>query len=54
MLLKASEPIAASMPLMVPKNSAVDVAHDANVVIAQALLHIARMRVPDDQRGGTP
>ena len=44
-LLRAWEPIAASMPLMVLKNGAVDVAHDANVVIAQGLLQIARMGV---------
>jgi hypothetical protein len=41
-LLRAWEPIAASMPLMMLKNGAMDVASNANVVIAQALLHIAR------------
>jgi len=41
-LLRAWEPIAASMPLMMLKNGAVDVARNANVVIAQGLLHIAR------------
>ena len=48
-LLRAWEPIAASMPLMVLKNGAVDVAHDANVVIAQGLLRIAR-----ESAGGAP
>lgn len=42
-LLHAWEPVAASMPLMVLRNGAVDVAHDANVVIAQALLRVARI-----------
>lgn len=46
-LLKAWEPIAASMPLMVLKNGAVDVSHDANVVIAHGLLHIARAQTND-------
>jgi hypothetical protein len=50
-LLRAWEPIAASMPLMVLKNGAVDVAHDATVVIAQGLLHIARVSAGDDQHG---
>lgn len=50
-LLKAWEPIAASMPLMVLKNGAVDVAHDANVVIAQGLLHIARTRAGEPPAG---
>jgi hypothetical protein len=43
-LLNAWEPVAASMPLMMLKNGAVDVSSNANVVIAQGLLHIARMR----------
>lgn len=37
------EKIASQMPLMVLKNGATNVSNDANVVIAQALLHIARM-----------
>ncbi|RKE38925.1 hypothetical protein B0G76_5288 [Paraburkholderia sp. BL23I1N1] len=41
-LLQAWEPIAASMPLMVLKNGAIEVSNNANVVIAQGLLHIAR------------
>lgn len=41
-LLKAWEPVATSIPLMMLKNGADDVKHNANVVIAQALLHIAR------------
>jgi hypothetical protein len=40
--LKAWEPIAASMPLTMLRNGAADVASKANIVIAQALLHIAR------------
>lgn len=42
-LLAAWEPIAAALPLMMLKNGATDVSHNANVVIAQGLLHIARM-----------
>ncbi|WP_153140794.1 hypothetical protein [Paraburkholderia agricolaris] len=41
-LLRAWEPIAASMPLMMLKNGATEVSKNANVVIAQGLLHIAR------------
>jgi hypothetical protein len=41
-LLAAWEPIAASMPLMMLKNSATEVSSNANVVIAQGLLQIAR------------
>jgi hypothetical protein len=47
-LLREWEPVAASMPLMVLKNGVVDVAHDANVVIAQGLLQIARMGTGND------
>jgi hypothetical protein len=42
-LLAAWEPIAAMMPLTVLKNGATDVSSNANVVIAQGLLHIARL-----------
>jgi hypothetical protein len=42
-LLKAWEPVATSIPLMMLKNGATDVHANANVVIAQALLHIARV-----------
>ena len=42
-LLEAWEPVAASMPLMMLKNGAVDISNNANVVIAQGLLHVARM-----------
>lgn len=48
-LLDAWEPIASSMPLLMLKNGAVDVSHNANVVIAQALLHLAR---PDASGNG--
>jgi hypothetical protein len=41
-LLLEWEKIAAQMPLMMLKNGATDVASNANVVIAQGLLHIAR------------
>ena len=41
-LLRAWEPIAASIPLTMLRNGATDVSENANVVIAQALLHIAR------------
>ncbi|WP_161556719.1 hypothetical protein [Paraburkholderia hospita] len=41
-LLAEWEQIAAHMPLVMLKNGAADVAHNANVVIAQGLLHIAR------------
>lgn len=46
-LLKAWEPVATSIPLMMLKNGATDVSSNANVVIAQALLHIARQRAGD-------
>lgn len=42
LLLSEWEKIATQMPLMVLKNGATNVSHDANVVIAQGLLHIAR------------
>ncbi|CAB3753997.1 hypothetical protein [Paraburkholderia humisilvae] len=43
LLLAEWEKIASQMPLIVLKNGAKDVSHNANVVIAQGLLHIARM-----------
>jgi hypothetical protein len=42
-LLAEWEQIAAQLPLMMLKNGAADVASNANVVIAQGLLHIARL-----------
>ncbi|MDO5948146.1 hypothetical protein [Burkholderia cepacia] len=47
LLLAEWEKIASQMPLMVLKNGAQDVSHNANVVIAQGLLHIARMAADD-------
>ncbi|MFK4446458.1 hypothetical protein ABH944_006651 [Caballeronia udeis] len=44
-LLRAWEPVAASMPLTMLKNGATDVSSNANVVIAQGLLHIVRERI---------
>ncbi|MGU7773706.1 hypothetical protein ACV229_26430 [Burkholderia sp. MR1-5-21] len=41
-LLAAWEPIAAQLPLTMLKNGATDISHNANVVIAQGLLKIAR------------
>ncbi|CAB3774908.1 hypothetical protein LMG29542_08290 [Paraburkholderia humisilvae] len=46
-LLAQWEKIAAEMPLMVLKNGAVDVKYNANVVIAQGLLQIARAAASD-------
>ncbi|MBN3776178.1 hypothetical protein G3O06_01185 [Burkholderia sp. Ac-20345] len=51
LLLVEWEKIASQMPLMVLKNGAQDVSHNANVVIAQGLLHIARVAA-DDAPGG--
>ncbi|MDQ7981895.1 hypothetical protein QYH69_32245 [Paraburkholderia sp. SARCC-3016] len=48
-LLHEWEKIAAHMPLMMLKNGAVDVASNANVVIAQGLLHIAREAADDEK-----
>ena len=47
-LLAEWEQIAAHMPVMMMKNGAQDVRHNANVVIAQGLLHIVR------EAAGTP
>lgn len=41
-LLKAWEPVAAAIPLTIMKNGAKKISHNANVVLAQALLAIAR------------
>lgn len=49
-LLRAWEPVATSIPLMMLKNGATDVHSNANVVIAQALLHIARERAGEPPR----
>lgn len=53
-LLKAWEPLAAAMPLMMLKNGATDIASNANVVIAQGLLHIARMEAGDEPQIDEP
>lgn len=51
-LLAEWEKIASQMPLTVLKNGATNVSHDANVVIAQGLLHIARMAADGARPGG--
>ncbi|ASW03860.1 hypothetical protein CJU94_37455 (plasmid) [Paraburkholderia aromaticivorans] len=52
LLLSEWEKIASQMPLMVLKNGSRDVSHNANVVIAQGLLHIARMAADDGRPSG--
>lgn len=44
-LLRAWQPIAAAIPLMAIQHGATEVSKNANVVIAQALLHIAQTGV---------
>lgn len=44
-LLRAWQPIAAALPLIAIRNGATEVSKNANVVIAQALLHIAQTGV---------
>lgn len=51
-LLAEWEQVAAEMPLIVLKNGAADVKHNANVVIAQGLLNIARMAANGANPGG--
>ena len=51
-LLAEWEKIASQMLLTVLKNGATNVSHDANVVIAQGLLHIARMAADGARPGG--
>ncbi|UWX68846.1 hypothetical protein [Burkholderia gladioli] len=53
-LLRAWEPIAAAMPLIAIQNGSKDVSHNANVVIAQALLHVARTGSGPTKAGPNP
>ncbi|VVE07177.1 hypothetical protein [Pandoraea sputorum] len=47
-LLAKWESVASQFPLMLMKNGASDVKHNANVVLAQGLLAIARNRAADE------
>ncbi|RSK77887.1 hypothetical protein EJ774_21270 [Pandoraea apista] len=47
-LLAKWESVASQLPLMLMKNGASDVKHNANVVLAQGLLAIARNRTADE------
>ncbi|WP_141118667.1 hypothetical protein [Pandoraea sp. PE-S2R-1] len=49
-LLEKWESVASQFPLMLMKNGASDVKHNANVVLAQGLLDIARSRAAGGSR----
>jgi hypothetical protein len=53
-LLRAWEPIAAAMPLIAIQTGAKDVSKNANVVFAQALLHVARTGAGPTSEGTPP
>ena len=50
-LLRAWEPVAAAMQLIAIQSGAKDVSKNANVVVAQVLLHVARTGVGPTSEG---